>query len=327
MKYSYKDIILEPKYSETLSRSDNDCTVELCGYKFNTCAVPANMYCTIDFDIAEKFDKLGYFYILHRFYSYDMIERFVATNQGADGLRVISISVGVKDVDKNLIETLSHEDMRVDFITIDIAHGDHILMKNMIKYIKDHRKGKFNPKIIAGNIGTASAASRLEEWGADVIKVGLSMGKSCTTYNCTGVGTPMFTTVYDISEETNLPIIADGGVREVGDVCKALVAGATMVMIGSEFAKCCDSPAKQVNRMEDIGVFSYHKEFFGSASLNNKGKYKNVEGKSVLLPMASYTMAQYVSTINDGVQSCISYCGGNRITDLLSMEWDVYTNT
>ena len=76
----------------------------------------------------------------------------------------------------------------------------------------------------------------LKSWGADAVKVGLSMGKSCTTYNCTGVGTPMFSTVANLSY-LNVPVIADGQIREVGDVCKALVAGADMVMIGSEFAK------------------------------------------------------------------------------------------
>ncbi len=145
------------------------------------------------------------------------------------------------------------------------------------------------------------------------------MGKSCTTYNCTGVGTPMFSAVYHMchdDEETyeapRIPIIADGQVREVGDICKALVAGATMVMVGSEFAKCSDSPAETIDNC---------KVFFGSASSFNKGSDSYVEGQKVLLEQRSETYIKYLKRINEGVQSCMSYAGVDNLNGLKDMRF------
>ena len=245
--YSYDNIVLTPKYSEIKSRSKLDTSVEFLGKKFKSVAIPANMKCTINFEKAIELSEAGYFYVLHRFYDYDAIYNWVSENQD---LKTISISVGVNEKDWELVNDLFTNKLRVDYITIDVAHGHHILVKEMIEHIKNHHF-KNSAKIIAGNIGTVNAAMDLKSWGADAVKVGLSMGKSCTTYNCTGVGTPMFSTVANLSY-LNIPIIADGQIREVGDVCKALVAGADMVMIGSEFAKCVDSPSKIVENKKEF---------------------------------------------------------------------------
>jgi GMP reductase len=284
--------------------------VEFLGKKFKSVAIPANMKCTIDFKKAKELSEAGYFYVLHRFYDYNDIYNWVKDNQD---LKTISISVGVNEKDWELVNDLFVNKLRVDYITIDVAHGHHILVKDMIEHIKNHNF-KNDAKVIAGNIGTIEAASDLSFWGADAVKVGLSMGKSCTTYNCTGVGTPMFSTVACLSY-LNVPVIADGQIREVGDVCKALVAGADMVMIGSEFAKCFDSPAKRVMKK---------KEFYGSASSTNKGHDGYVEGKIVYLEMRQESYKEYLERINQGIQSCMSYAGIKDITKLHLMEYSVY---
>ena len=308
--YSYDNIVLTPKYSEIMSRSKLDTSVEFLGKNFKSVAIPANMKCTIDFNKARELSEAGYFYVLHRFYDYNDIYDWVKDNQD---LKTISISVGVNEKDWELVNDLFVNKLRVDYITIDVAHGHHILVKDMIEHIKNHNF-KNDAKVIAGNIGTIEAASDLSFWGADAVKVGLSMGKSCTTYNCTGVGTPMFSTVANLSY-LNVPVIADGQIREVGDVAKALVAGANMVMIGSEFAKCFDSPAKRVIKK---------KEFYGSASSVNKGHNGYVEGKVVYLDMRDESYKEYLERINQGIQSCMSYAGIKDITKLHLMEYSVY---
>ena len=318
--YSYKDIVLQPAYSEIESRSKLDTSIEFLGKRFESTAIPANMKCTINFKKAIELSEAGYFYVLHRFYDYDEIYSWVNNNQN---LETISISVGVNKKDKDLINHLFTDKLRVDFITIDVAHGHHILVKNMITYIKD----RLNVKIIAGNVGTFQAAKDLNEWGADAVKIGLSMGKSCTTYNCTGVGTPMFSAVSAIagkSKNLNVPIIADGQIREVGDVCKALVAGANMVMIGSEFAKCKDSPADIIGGPA-VGNID-KKVFYGSASSTNKGHDGYVEGQTVYMDMRNETYLQYFDRINQGIQSCMSYAGVENILDLPNMEYQAHTN-
>ena len=321
--YSYKDIVLQPAYSEIESRSNLDASVEFLGKRFESAAIPANMKCTIDFKKARELSEAGYFYVLHRFYDYKNILDWMIENKD---MKTISISIGVNQKDYDLIDKIYKNNIDVDFITIDVAHGHHILVKQMIAYIKD----KIKVKIIAGNVGTYDAVTDLYEWGADAVKIGLSMGKSCTTYNCTGVGTPMFSTVESIANakffswETTIPIIADGQIREVGDVCKALVAGANMVMIGSEFAKCEDSPADIIGgpAMGNIDK----KVFYGSASSTNKGHDGYVEGQTVYMDMRNETYIQYFERINQGVQSCMSYAGVNDITSLINMEYLVHTN-
>jgi GMP reductase len=220
--------------------------------------------------------------------------------------------------DFEFVDKLVRENLRVDFITIDVAHGHHLNVKMIIDYIHI-RFGSKRPKIIAGNIGTKKALDDLYKWGADAAKVGLSMGKSCTTYNCTGVGTPMFTTVRKICFDDDFyttpnPVNADGQIREVGDVCKALVAGAEMVMIGSEFAKCSVSPAD---------VIDNHKIFYGSASSFNKNNDSYIEGQKVLLEQRTETYLQFFNRINEGVQSCMSYAGVTELRDLYKMNYAV----
>jgi GMP reductase len=334
--YSYKDIVLQPAYSEIRSRSSLDASVKFLGKTFESAAIPANMKCTIDFKKARELSEAGYFYVLHRFYDYDEILDWMIENKD---MKTISISVGVNKKDQEFIDKIVEKDISVDFITIDVAHGHHVLVKNMITYINN----KLRVNVIAGNVGTFQAAKDLYNWGADAVKIGLSMGKSCTTYNCTGVGTPMFSAVSSIAKQKfskyvvhkhgglageykdiSIPIIADGQIREVGDVCKALVAGANMVMVGSEFAKCEDSPADIIGGPA-MGNTN-KKVFYGSASSTNKGHKGYVEGQTVYMDMRNETYIQYFDRINQGVQSCMSYAGVDDITSLIDMEYQVHTN-
>tara|TARA_R110000868_G_scaffold81071_7_gene229791 strand:+ start:88 stop:1107 length:1020 start_codon:yes stop_codon:yes gene_type:complete len=334
--YSYKDIVLHPSYSEIRSRSSLDASVEFLGKTFKSAAIPANMKCTINFKKAKELSEAGYFYVLHRFYDYEDILDWMVENKD---MKTISISVGVNTKDRDFIDRIVEKKVNVDFITIDVAHGHHVLVKNMITYINN----KLKVNIIAGNVGTYQAAKDLYDWGADAVKIGLSMGKSCTTYNCTGVGTPMFSAVSSIAKQKfskyvvhkqggiagqykdiSIPVIADGQIREVGDVCKALVAGADMVMIGSEFAKCQDSPADIIGGPA-VGNTN-KKVFYGSASSTNKGHEGYVEGQTVYMDMRNETYLQYFDRINQGVQSCMSYAGVNKITSLTSMEFSIHTN-
>ena len=334
--YSYKDIVLQPAYSEIQSRSSLDASVKFLGKTFESAAIPANMKCTIDFKKARELSEAGYFYVLHRFYDYEDILDWMVENKD---MKTISISVGVNKKDRDFIDNIVEQDVGVDFITIDVAHGHHVLVKNMITYINN----KLSVNVIAGNVGTYQAAKDLYDWGADAVKIGLSMGKSCTTYNCTGVGTPMFSAVSSIAKQKfskyvvhkqgglageykdiSIPVIADGQIREVGDICKALVAGADMVMIGSEFAKCEDSPA---DIMGGPAMGNNNKKvFYGSASSTNKGHEGYVEGQTVYMDMRNETYVQYFNRINQGVQSCMSYAGVNDITSLINMEYQIHTN-
>lgn len=333
----YKDVVLaDPVYSEIRSRDELKETfqVDFLGYKFKSPVIAANMKCSIDFETAEKLDDMGYFYILHRFYDYIEIYKWLVGRQKYEGRYPInSISLGVREKDKEFVGKLCNNKIRVDYITIDIAFGHSILMKEMIECIKRYLP---DTKIIAGNVCTSDAVKDLTEWGADAIKVGLSCGKSCLTYNSTGVGSPMFSANLKCSEIATVPIIADGGIRENNDICKALVAGATMVMIGSEFVKCIDSPAEGIYEPQETMEFSgqthviskrlTHKIYFGSASAKNKGVDSYVEGlDEVLLPCNGLTYEDYYRKIQESIVSCMSYHNIRDVSKMNTINWSKHS--
>jgi IMP dehydrogenase len=135
-------------------------------------------------------------------------------------------------------------DAGCDVLVVDTAHGHSSGVIDQVKWIKS--KYPHIP-LIAGNIATGQAAKDLVEAGADAVKVGIGPGSICTTRVVSGVGMPQVTAIHSVSkalEGRGVPIIADGGVRYSGDIAKAIAAGAWVVMIGSLFAGCEESPGE-----------------------------------------------------------------------------------
>jgi IMP dehydrogenase len=132
----------------------------------------------------------------------------------------------------------------VDVFVIDSAHGHS---KNVIDMIKKIKKSFEGIDVIGGNIATADAAIELQKAGVDAVKVGMGPGSICTTRIIAGIGVPQFTAIYDIKnalQKTDVPVIADGGIRFSGDIAKAIAAGADSVMLGSLFAGTEEAPGK-----------------------------------------------------------------------------------
>lgn len=312
----YQDVILLPnkKMCTITSRSDLSTKVMFLGKKYELPVLPANMACTIDFNLASILDKNNYFYILHRYYPEYGYE-IPLWLRSTPNYNNVSISIGVKDKDKELLDYIIKYKFNINNITIDVAHGHHILVKEMCEYIRsfDHFE---HTNIIAGNVNSVEACYDYNEWNIDAIKVGLSRGKACSTYGKTGVGSCMFSTIKKCVLATNLPIIADGGIRTIGDIAKALVAGATMVMIGSLFCECQDSPANTLN----INKINY-KEYYGSASIKNKKCNRYIEGETILLEQKPYNYLDLLSQIKQGLQSTMSYNNCTDIKELKNMNY------
>ena len=302
--YKYSDICLLPNKSDIGSRG-SCLTYTTIGHKiFELPIIPANMKTVIDENIASELESKNMFYIMHRFGN-DPI-KFITEDLRDDATK--SISVGVKERDKSIIERLGQGDLNIDYITIDIAHGHSTSMKEMIGRIRRHLGDSVC--IIAGNVCTPDGVSQLYEWGADLVKVGIGQGSPCTTKDKTGFTMPMFSCVYECAQ-TDIPIIADGGIRCTGDIVKALVAGATAVMAGGMFAKCIDSPADviEVNNIKQ-------KMYYGSASAENKGHTNNIEGVKRNLDIDNMTIMQKMAEIKQDLQSAISYAGGRDLSAL-----------
>lgn len=311
--YKYSDVCLVPRYSECHSRSDADTSVGIAHHRFKLPVIPANMKSVINTDLAKWMSENNYFYIMHRF-DIDIFDFVEKANQ--ENWKTISISVGAKLKDKCKVLKISQAKLRVDFITIDIAHGHCKRVKTAIEYIKKHMP---NTIIIAGNVATPEAVVDLANWGAEIVKVGIGQGSPCTTKDKTGFTIPMFTCVKkcgdcyasrdDFDAGRKIPIIADGGIRCNGDIAKSFVAGADIVMAGSLFASCIDSPALPVN----IGG-AMRKAYFGSASFENKGHKKHIEGKLNHVVNNGMTFESKLEEIEQDLQSSISYSGGTDLS-------------
>lgn len=365
---AYQDVYLVPRYSELRSRSQADLSIEFLGRKFRLPVLPANMSSVINEDIAHWLSENDYPYIFHRFS--DTLEFVEKANQN-NPWKLISISVGVKEEDKNLLREIIMRGLRVDWITIDVANGHHILVKEMIEFIRGlkfrscvlenrnnwstHPIG-YQPKIIAGNVATPEAVRDLDKWGADCVKVGIAQGRACRTFNETGFGVPMFSCSmncavmggppsivhmlgrpYNPNESTfsfsRIPLILDGGVRENGDVAKALVAAngvPALVMAGSLFAACIDAPGENVVERVDEALGNnwgrlydkiVAKRYHGSASYIQKGERKHVEGIQIEIPCNGLTYAEKYQEIRESLQSSCSYAGSNDLSGFKDVKW------
>ncbi len=309
--FDFEDVQLLPKRCITNSRSDCNTSVQSGKYKFKIPLVPANMVTIIDEKLALELAQNGYFYIMHRF-NVDTID-FV--KKAHNKKLIASISVGVKNEYKKLIDQLVINNLIPEFITIDIAHGHADSVRNMIYYIRD-KMGK-TPFIIAGNIATPEAASDLERWGADATKIGVGPGKVCITRLKTGFGTAgwQLSAIKWISKSATKPIIADGGVRFHGDIIKAVRFGATMVMVGSILSGHKESPGKiiKINNQK-------FKEYYGSASEFNKDEKKHIEGKKEIVPLKG-SIWNTLQFIEQDLQSAISYAGGTTLNALKKVSY------
>ncbi len=212
----------------------------------------------------------------------------------------------------------------VDVLVLDSAHGHSRNIMEGIKAIKSRFPGA---QIVAGNIATADAARDLIECGADALKVGIGPGSICTTRVVAGIGVPQITAVYDVACEASkhgIPVIADGGIKYSGDVVKALAAGADVVMIGSLFAGCEESPGeseiyqgrrfKVYRGMGSLGAMSAHK--------GSRDRYFQDDNKK-LVPEGVEGRVPYKGGLSDmvfqllgGVRSGMGYCGTRTLSNL-----------
>jgi IMP dehydrogenase/GMP reductase len=201
-------------------------------------------------------------------------------------------------------------------LLIDVAHGHHKLVGEAIEKIKQNLS---RVEVVAGSVATGEACEYLCEKGADSIRVGIGNGSLCETRIRTGVGIPQVTALLDcvsVADTYNTPVIADGGVRDIGDVCKGLACGADSVMLGSLLSGTKESPGE----IEKVGKWpneQLYKKYRGSASLDSKksrGSNKNVEGNHKVIPYKG-KVKRVIGDIQEGIRSSFSYVGANNISE------------
>lgn len=235
----------------------------------------------------------------------------------------VGAAVGVGN---EVIERISAlVEVGVDAIFVDTAHGHSKGVIDTVKLIKKHF-----PKldVIAGNIATAEAAKALVEAGADGVKVGIGPGSICTTRVIAGVGVPQLSAIMDVASylaNTEVTLIADGGIKQTGDVAKAIAAGADSVMIGSLFAGHEESPGEKIiyeGRAYKIyrGMGSLGAMMQGSADRYFQSSDEEI---SKLVPEGIEGRVPYKGSVSDsiyqivgGLKAALGYCGCKNIKEL-----------
>jgi len=308
--FDYDNILLLPRKCRVESRSECDTEVTLGSRSFKIPVVPANMKTVVNESICEWLAQNGYFYVMHRF----DLDNLAFVKKMKDKGIFSSISLGVKQADFETIDQFVAQSLSPEYVTIDIAHGHADSVQTMIRYLKEKLPQTF---IIAGNVGTPEAIIDLENWGADATKVGIGPGKVCITKSKTGFGTGgwQLSALKWCARVATKPIIADGGIREHGDIAKSIRFGASMVMIGSMLAGHEESPGLTV----EVDGLKF-KEYYGSASDFNKGEYKHVEGKRILEPIKG-KLKDTLKEMQEDVQSSISYAGGLKLMDIRKVNY------
>ncbi len=207
-------------------------------------------------------------------------------------------------------------DEEVDVIVVDTAHGHSTGVINMVKKI---RSAYPDIQLIAGNVATGEGTDDLIKAGVDAVKIGIGPGSICTTRIIAGVGVPQITAILDcvkVAEKYDIPIIADGGLKQTGDIAKAIAAGAHSVMMGSLFAGLEESPGETI--LYEGRTFKVYRAM-GSLSAMKKGsadRYFQDKDQKKLVPEGIEGKVPYRGKLTDtvyqmigGLRSSMGYCG------------------
>jgi len=214
---------------------------------------------------------------------------------------------------------------RVDLIIVDTAHGHS---RGVLEMVKTLRRKFPRLELVAGNVGTGDAARDIIRAGADAVKVGIGPGSICTTRVIAGVGVPQLTAIIECSKVAaryGVPIIADGGIKQTGDIAKALAAGADSVMIGGLFAGVDESPGEKM-----LYEGRSYKVYRGMGSMEamrqgSKDRYfQDVEDDlQKLVPEGIEGRVPYKGPLGDtvyqmigGLRAAMGYCGARTIAEL-----------
>ena len=317
---TFDDVLIVPKRSSVRSRRDVTLRTRLVGdLTLELPIISANMDTVTELPMATAMAEVGGMGVIHRFV--EDPETHAEWVSQTPGHRFLAIGVKASDVEKmRMVEDL-------DGVVIDVAHGHSDRVTETIAAVRERHPQLW---IVAGNVATAEGAWDLLEAGAHAIKVGVGPGAVCTTRIVTGCGVPQLTAVlkvraaidrwWDAERRKAGPrvehppaLIADGGIRNSGDIAKALVAGADTVMIGSLFAGTDEAPGAVIR--ENGQAFKLYRGMASQGAMERVGSDRTPEGVSTLIPHKG-SVKTLVTQLEGGIRSALSYCNSASIADL-----------
>lgn len=295
--------LISRQISTIKSRDELHILQNFCGDKYNP-FIASPMKDVVNLTVAKILEENKCIGILHRFQSIE--DQYFESIKLDNPFCAIGINGDYIDRFKALFSG------KVTNFCIDVANSSSINVKNAVKEILEISD---DINIIVGNVMSKEG---IEFWNDIPQVVGLriatSTGAGCSTFNATAMIHPPISLLLECRPETSKFLIVDGGIKEPKDACLAIAAGADFVMMGSNFAKCKESPAKKVQLGQKV-----YKSYSGSASFEVQKLYKEspryIEGKSILLDYSEESINGLLSYFQDGLKSSMSYANAKNIQE------------
>ena len=315
---SYDDILLVPQYSDIRSRLEVDVSSEL---NENTSLflpiISSPMDTVTEGDMAVAMDAAGGLGIVHR---YNTIEEQVDIISGVFKVSPsphtnVGAAVGVSGDYMERASAVTQAGANV--VCVDVAHGHHILMKEALLNLKNVFGNLVH--IIAGNVATLEGFNSLSDWGADSVRCNVGGGSICSTRIQTGHGVSGLQTIIDCAKsDRDTKIIADGGLRNSGDIVKALAAGADFVMLGSLLAATDETPGFTVVNSSDGGDYKAYRGMASKeAQMDWRGRASSNEGVATLVKCKG-PVGGVLEDLRGGIRSGLSYSGARSLSEFRS---------
>lgn len=307
---TYDDVLLVPQCSSIRSRTNIDLTSGKL--KLKTPFISANMDTVTEENMSIAVSNCGGIGFIHRYLNPTRLKQIVQRCKAAGAVPVVSLGIN-GDSDELLEVALTQ---KVKHYCIDVAHGHHIGVIERIQDVRQSTRKLEDVVIIAGNVATREGVEDLALAGADIIKVGIGPGSHCTTRIVTGHGVPQLSALIECVDEAKthgVEIIADGGIRNSGDIAKAIAAGANYVMLGRLLAGCDESPCPIIRNKAGDKVKLYR----GMASYSaQKSRNKTRAPEGVLSYVKVSGPAEGVLiNLRDGLCSALSYTAASNVPE------------
>jgi IMP dehydrogenase len=314
---SYDDLLIVPQFSDIQTRRE----VDICNWldqdrflKFALPIISSPMDTITEEKMAIAMARMGGLGIVHRYNTIEKQLQMAETifeNVSADK---VGFAIGTTgDCFERAKKLVS---IGAKILCIDVAHGDHILVQRAIGQLRDSLGDA--PHIMAGNVATLDGFNRLAGWGANSIRVGIGGGSICSTRIQTGHGIPSLESIIECAEtHHNVTIIADGGIKNSGDIAKALAAKADFAMIGSIIAGTDCTPGEIILSENGDRRKVYRGMASKDAQMDWRGKSSSLEGISTTVPYKGATF-DVVEQLENGIRSAFSYTGARTIQEYWS---------